>query len=54
MPNFFLLKVLEHGETQGKPLDFLRQLLVKGLGHLIAFYVGKIPDSSALKRPRNE
>jgi hypothetical protein len=54
MPNFFLHRILEHAENEGsKPSDFLRQLLQKGLGYLIAFYTSKV-DAISLKRARDQ
>jgi hypothetical protein len=56
MPDFFLQQVLQHADNHmKKQTEFLRELLQKGLGQLIAFYASTVPrDNTALslKRPR--
>jgi hypothetical protein len=55
MPTFFLNKLLHHAETEGsQPADFLKQVLKKGVGQLIALYASFAKGASSSKRSREE
>jgi hypothetical protein len=56
MPTFFLSKLLHHAETEGaqQPADFLKQVLKKGVGQLIALYASFAKGASFSKRSREE